>query len=307
MEDADSGKLLRIHLPRTAQVKSSPVKLSQIAVITGIEQLTQKAGSIAIANIASAGQRLRIDRNTILSRLASNKIDAEDVVLTGAEKVSVTAKSTVIDSKTLLEKAKQFLEKTNKSADCKYYPTGIPESFTISCPDLSDSDIEIAASEISPAGGNFRRVKLDIKKDGETLADRVAAFRLKYYVKVPVAKTSISSGAKITKSNTEIKNRLSNNPFSSDISEIYGLAARRHIPAGSVIEPYMTGQIQPKLILKRNDNVSIKIESPGLLISTIGKAMQNGHQGELIKVKNVGSQKIIFAYVNNDGTVTPAY
>jgi len=65
--------------------------------------------------------------------------------------------------------------------------------------------------------------------------------------------------------------------------------------------------VNPPVIVKRNRTVVIRIERPGLLITAIGKAMQDGRAGDYIKVKNVDSQRIIFARVNADGTVEPVF
>jgi len=65
--------------------------------------------------------------------------------------------------------------------------------------------------------------------------------------------------------------------------------------------------VNPPVIVKRNRTVVIRIERPGLLITAIGKAMQDGRAGDYIKVQNVDSQRIIFARVNADGTVEPVF
>jgi len=87
----------------------------------------------------------------------------------------------------------------------------------------------------------------------------------------------------------------------------YGLIARRRLPANSVIKPSMVGPVKPQILLKRNQNVTIKVERPGLLITAIGKTMQDGRVGENIKVRNVNSQRIFLAKVNADGSVQPVF
>jgi flagella basal body P-ring formation protein FlgA len=57
--------------------------------------------------------------------------------------------------------------------------------------------------------------------------------------------------------------------------------------------------------VKRNENVIIRIEKPGLSVTAVGKAMQEGRAGEVIKVRNVDSQRMILARVGEDGTVEP--
>ncbi|MHC4096376.1 MAG: flagellar basal body P-ring formation chaperone FlgA [Planctomycetota bacterium] len=69
--------------------------------------------------------------------------------------------------------------------------------------------------------------------------------------------------------------------------------------------PHMVGPVKPAVIVRRNQNVVIRIERPLLLITAIGKTMQEGRTGEYIKVRNLNSQRIILARVKEDGTVEP--
>ena len=77
------------------------------------------------------------------------------------------------------------------------------------------------------------------------------------------------------------------------------------IPANKVIQSNMLATIKSPVITKRNQKVLIRIDMPGFLITAFGKAMQEGRAGEYIKVRNVDSQRIISAKVNEDGTVEP--
>ena len=69
----------------------------------------------------------------------------------------------------------------------------------------------------------------------------------------------------------------------------------------------MAGPVKPKLLLKRNQNVVIKVDKLGLVVTAIGKAMQDGRAGEYIKVRNVDSNRIILVRVNEDQTVEPVF
>ena len=69
----------------------------------------------------------------------------------------------------------------------------------------------------------------------------------------------------------------------------------------------MVGQREPAVVVKRNQNVIIQVERPGLVVTAIGKAMQQARAGEYIKVRNLDSQRIILARVNEDGTVEPVF
>jgi flagella basal body P-ring formation protein FlgA len=79
----------------------------------------------------------------------------------------------------------------------------------------------------------------------------------------------------------------------------------RRLSADTVIRPGMVGPLKPQLLLKRNQSVVIQIEKLGLLVTAVGKTMQEGRVGEYIKVRNIDSQRVILARVNENGTVEP--
>jgi flagella basal body P-ring formation protein FlgA len=69
----------------------------------------------------------------------------------------------------------------------------------------------------------------------------------------------------------------------------------------------MVGPVKPQVLLKRNQTILIKVDRLGLLVTAIGRTMQDGGVGEYIKVQNLNSQRIITAKVNEDGSVEPVF
>jgi flagella basal body P-ring formation protein FlgA len=67
----------------------------------------------------------------------------------------------------------------------------------------------------------------------------------------------------------------------------------------------MLGVLKSPIIVKRNQNVVIRIEKPGFLITAAGKSIQDGRAGEYIKVRNMDSQRIILVRISEDGSVEP--
>jgi flagella basal body P-ring formation protein FlgA len=93
----------------------------------------------------------------------------------------------------------------------------------------------------------------------------------------------------------------------ADWKSPYGFVASRDIAAGTEINHSNARAPKPQVILERNQSVIIRIDKPGLAVTAMGKSMQKGKLGELIKVKNIDSQRVILARVNEDGTVEPVF
>lgn len=295
---------LRIYLPREVTIKDDTISLGQISIIRGQESLVTKASEIALGQISVPGQKIIIDRPTLLSRLACNGIPVSKVRLTGAERIEVKQQHKIISGGKFVELASFFLKKTPPHGSvCQSNPIRIPKELVIPG---AGKDIKLHA-RLAKSAGNRAKVQVEVFAEGKKIGVREVIFRLKYDCRRAVTLVDIPAGGSISPENVKIEKTLSNYPESANWNPPYGLIARRRIPANTMIRRYMAGPVNPVVIVKRNQRVIIRIERPGLLITAIGKAMQNGRGGEYIKVQNADSQRIIFARVNEDGTVEPVF
>ena len=79
-----------------------------------------------------------------------------------------------------------------------------------------------------------------------------------------------------------------------------GLEARVAIYAGKPVRP---GDLGPRTLVERNQLVTLIYLSGGLAISTEGRALARGSEGDDIRVMNLGSRNTVTGRVGPDGTV----
>ena len=91
-----------------------------------------------------------------------------------------------------------------------------------------------------------------------------------------------------------------NDPFLSAIDEIDGKEAIRSLPQGKTLTYSM---IKPEEVIKRGDQVTIMFQSGSVQITATGEARQGGSRGESIKVRNLSTNKIITAEVQDEQLV----
>jgi flagella basal body P-ring formation protein FlgA len=75
---------------------------------------------------------------------------------------------------------------------------------------------------------------------------------------------------------------------------VIGQEAKRDIRIGNMIK---AGDIKSKVLVKRNDLVSIRSVHSGIAIESTGKALADGTLGESIEVRNEGSEETFWARV----------
>ena len=84
------------------------------------------------------------------------------------------------------------------------------------------------------------------------------------------------------------------------LSAIVGLAARRNLRAGV---PLRAGDVEPPKLVTRNQLVTVVFSMPGITLTTQGRALADGADGETISVLNVSSNRIVQAVVEERGLV----
>jgi len=297
----DSG--LKIYLPREVMVQDSSLNLGQLSIIRGRESLVAEASKISMGRIAVPGQTIVIDRLLVLSRLACSGIPASKVTLSGAEKITIRQRYKVVTGDEFVALAVSLLENIPPgSSGCRWNPMRKPEDFVVPG---AGQDIRFSPRLDQSGVRNQVKVNVAILSAGKEIGVREVVFALKYSYRHAVTKIDVAAGGVFSPENLRIETQLSDYPEPADWAPPYGLAARRRLPADTVLLSHMVEAAKSPVIIERNQNVVIRIERPGFLITAVGKTMQDGKAGELIKVRNVDSQRIILVKIREDGCVEP--
>jgi flagella basal body P-ring formation protein FlgA len=296
---------LRIYLPREVTIEGGTPNLGQVSIIRGEKSLVVRAGEVAVGRISVPGQEIVINRSMVLSRLACSGIPASKVTLTGAEKITVKRQQQIIRGEEFFERAKSFLDK-NLPVDsvCESTPVLMPKDLILQG---QAEDVKFFARLVESGIKSRAKVRIAVLANGREIGVREVTFRLRYSSRRVVTLVDIPAGAVISPENVSIEKTLSNYPEAADWSAPYGLIAKRRLPANTVVLANMVCPANPPVVVGRNQTVVIQFENPGLLITAIGKTMEQGRAGEYIKVRNVDSRRIIVVKVNENGTVEPVF
>jgi len=86
----------------------------------------------------------------------------------------------------------------------------------------------------------------------------------------------------------------------TDKSRVIGMSVKNSLNANTALREYMLFR---KPTLKRGDMVTILAQLGGLRVTTPGKTLERGFEGDLIRVQNTMSKKRIYARIVDDTTV----
>lgn len=92
--------------------------------------------------------------------------------------------------------------------------------------------------------------------------------------------------------------------YFTNVDEVIGKTARRRIRADQPLSPAL---LDGAALVRRGQQVKIVASQDGIQASAVGEALANGKQDEVIRVKNLRSQKVIDAKVIEAGVVSSIF
>lgn len=174
------------------------------------------------------------------------------------------------------------------------------------------NDIEVA-TDIKPVirvrksssrklrGPSVVRVGIDL--DGETLRKMSITADVRIHMPVLVAAYNLKRGEQIEATFFEITNSdvtKLRGAYYTDQNELKDLRMVRSLSAGDVLTDQHIERIP---IIKRGEFIRILARGDLFEVTTEGTAMQDGGKGDLIRVKNVDSGKVIRGHVIDSGLI----
>lgn len=145
-------------------------------------------------------------------------------------------------------------------------------------------------------------VRVQILVNGRLCRTLSFTARIKVYDSVIVANHDLRIEVPVTAEDFHVAEVVidGRNEYVKDVSEVVGLVPHRYIRGGS---PVTKNYFQQPVVVSSGQRVNIILNYNGIRASAKGIVMTRGRIGELIKVKNETSDKILTARVIDANTV----
>ena len=294
-----------IYLPREVTVKTTGLRLGGIGIIRGDSSLSKQIRQIALGKFSSASQTIIVEKAMVLGRLAGEGLDLSRIKLTGADKVKVHRQQKTLEGREIIEAAKKFIKSDPPNGlTGRMQAVRQPERIVVpgDC-----QDVDLRCRYRKNDSDDVVTVTVEAMTNDRKIARRDIAFRGKYEKPVAVTTGLIKKGELISSENVEIRKELSYSRPDTNFKPPYGQAATRTLAKGTRIEEALAGRPKPEVVVDRNQKVVIRVETAGLLVTAAGQALEKARPGEIIKVRNMDSQRLLQAIVREDGTVKPVF
>ncbi|MFQ6017283.1 MAG: flagellar basal body P-ring formation chaperone FlgA [Kiloniellaceae bacterium] len=153
-----------------------------------------------------------------------------------------------------------------------------------------------------PASGRFT-AHLVAPAEGTPLAKATVTGRAVQMAEIPVLRRRMIPGEVIRRRDIDWisarADRLGRNAI-TDVADLLGKSPRRPIRAGDTV---LAGEVREPIVVPKNSLVTIKLETPRMVLTAQGRALEQGAEGDVIRVVNTKSHKVISATVADPGMV----
>ncbi len=166
----------------------------------------------------------------------------------------------------------------------------------------SAPELVVRLDDFDPARKFFRGELAAINEDGQETVLRISG-RAISVMSIPVLNQSVRPGDVISDGDIEWveypSDRVSGNMI-TDATQLVGMSPKRSLRTSF---PLRTGDVRLPIVAPKGSAVTVLFDQPGISLSISGRAMEDGARGQLIRIQNLRSNRIVEAEVIGPGKV----
>lgn len=321
----DAWAQVQIHLKPEVQVNHRTLRLGDIASIQGSDPRSRDWAGLDLAQLTALSQQVPISAQSIHFRLLLAGMAPGDFRLEGASRCLVTLEKFELLREDLADLVRTDLAKKRGLAPEKLEVTllqtgELPRrrfhareevSFTV-----WESEMSTPTRRTNPGDPLLpREFVVRVLAHGREEAQVGLIATVQRWDQVNEVARDLPSGTLLTASDAPLMRRLvplewAGNP-AMDASWFDGKTTLRPLSRGQVLTPTDISSVktvkESPILIKQRDLVKITARVGVFLIHTNGEAMQDGRQGDLIRVRNLDSKSVVLTRVQDKGAVQLEY
>lgn len=286
------------------EVSGPDILLGDIAKISGEDsKRIYELQCLKIGNAANPGSSVVLTSELFGMRLMAAGGDYTDVTWNVGEPITIITKSQTVSSDMLSGLAKSYInERLGSEINGKEYHI---------------DGIDLPNAVIAPAGNLTFEVTLpygikynvptnaivNIYVDDRLYNKSTVRFKVRTYEQVAVLSQALSAKHILTKEDLhfeKLDTSKMNPGYITDITKVLGMETRRGLQNGTPLNIYM---LEKPIIIKQMAMINIMSNVNGIVVKTSGQALQDGREGNSIRVKNISSNKVVVGKVIDSSTV----
>lgn len=287
-----------VAIDEQVKVEGRTLFLGQIAKISGgDEETNQNLRELKIGDAPVPGGSFVLTKDVIYMRIAATGTDVNSITWLVPNYVTVIGNSQNISAQTLINKG---IEAIRSQVGPNVDKDDLSIVFIGRGQDVIAPVGNVTLVSSLPYGIRYNTpatVTISVNANEQAVSKVVLKFNVKLYSQVAVAARHVDVHEIFTEDSLRYERmdtgRISAG-FVTDTSKIIGRMARRAITPGMVI---LDSMVNKPMLVKRGNVVVLVALLGNLEVTASGQAMQDGYEGQLIRIKNASSNKIVLGKV----------
>ncbi len=308
-ENSSVGVVINFHTK--CKIESKTVTIGDIATVTCDDpELCEKIKSIYVATLSSPGSALTISADQVADILKNNLPN----IGVSLHQVKGTVPVEFVVTRVRGSKAKGYYEKIYREYVFSHMPWS-KEDVTISDVKISSTSIDpdknkitytVAADSSLPFLGNTP-LSIILFRENKRIGSVRVVGKVNVFKKVARAAHNIKSHEVFSMDDIRfVRENIADlsHDVITDAKDILGKEAVHSFRVNEIIRKR---DIAEPLLVQKGDIVTILIAAPGLVITSKGQALEGGRLGQMMKVKNIATKRIVIGMVKGRKTVQVAF
>ncbi|AGB42323.1 flagella basal body P-ring formation protein FlgA [Halobacteroides halobius DSM 5150] len=273
-----------IIIPQQVKVKQIEIELKDIAYINGSNSFIKQVGGISLGRAPLPDYRRSIYRQEVIYALKRSNVNLSQLNFNVPYQFSVVSDYRNLSVKQIIQKGKNYIYNRLPYANKDLKITAINPPQKLKVP-YGTLEFKVGDNWSSNLLGRTS-VAINIVVNGQVYKQVYLQYQVKLWRKVLVAKKSLERGQIIKPNLFKKQRRLvksSRQEFVRLDTQLTGLKLKSYLSPG---QPLLKWMVEKPPLVRRWKEVTIVAQVGGVKITTIGKALEPGYKGEIIKVRN---------------------
>jgi flagella basal body P-ring formation protein FlgA len=297
---------LAVNLRPESTVRGPEIRLGEIAEVQGGDaDMVERLRAVEVGRAPLPGLSRTLDPAYLKARLRLAGVDPASLVLDLPRSVSITTASQQVTGIALLTAVRDHLLATrpDEAGRLSIQPAGAtPGAVTVPAGQLELMVRTRPGAEL--LGATSATVEAWV--DGTMVRSISVPVRVSQQAEVLVAARAIGRAAVIGPEEVRVERReltTGQEPL-RDLGALLGRQAVRNIVAG---EPILASLVEQPPLVRRGDMVVLTAEARGIRAVTQGEAKEDGKAGQVIRVRNLTSNREVYGQVDAERSVRVAF
>ncbi len=274
-----------VYLDSSVTVSGAQIKLADVAAVSGLDdELIGKLENMPLGQSPLPGKTLTIERSDIRRQMASWRIDAVRVAITGSNEVYVQRKGRKVAGGEITALIDRWVADSWRDQDVRteVVYTRMPDRLALEHEEFTLRVLDPLRRHVTGS------IALSVAAmDGDRVLARFpVSLMVRAWQEVVVAAGDLGRGEIITSDDIAFAERELNNLRGASINavdDVVGKRLLRRIRAGAVIT---AAHLENPPLIERGDDVFLIVQYNGITVGCAGKASQKGVRGDRILVRN---------------------